>query len=164
MPAAPSWEPQPQWGWWRGRPCPLAPGGMGTTQPAGVQHQGQPPAASPGPQVQGTSGPGWWALRSGKQTLSGGGWAVLGSVLTRRFSSQGDQDDRSSRQCRTSSPSSAGSVSLGRYTPTSRSPQHYSRPGTWPHGSFDPPGSRVSCCFSCYESVSYVHRAGVGCR
>ncbi|XP_036183809.1 actin-binding LIM protein 2 isoform X2 [Myotis myotis] len=41
---------------------------------------------------------------------------------------EGDQDDRSSRQCRTSSPSSAGSVSLGRYTPTSRSPQHYSRP------------------------------------
>nr|KAF6280118.1 actin binding LIM protein family member 2 [Pipistrellus kuhlii] len=43
---------------------------------------------------------------------------------------EGDQDDRSSRQCRTSSPSSAGSVSLGRYTPTSRSPQHYSRPDT----------------------------------
>ncbi|XP_023603423.1 actin-binding LIM protein 2 isoform X3 [Myotis lucifugus] len=43
---------------------------------------------------------------------------------------EGDQDDRSSRQCRTSSPSSAGSVSLGRYTPTSRSPQHYSRPGS----------------------------------
>ncbi|XP_049488578.1 actin-binding LIM protein 2 [Panthera uncia] len=42
--------------------------------------------------------------------------------------SQGDQDDRSYKQCRTSSPSSTGSVSLGRYTPTSRSPQHYSRP------------------------------------
>uniref|UniRef100_A0A8C5L409 Actin-binding LIM protein 2 n=1 Tax=Jaculus jaculus TaxID=51337 RepID=A0A8C5L409_JACJA len=41
---------------------------------------------------------------------------------------EGDQDDRSYKQCRTSSPSSAGSVSLGRYTPTSRSPQHYSRP------------------------------------
>ncbi|XP_023555621.1 actin-binding LIM protein 2 isoform X6 [Octodon degus] len=40
---------------------------------------------------------------------------------------EGDQDDRSYKQCRTSSPSSAGSVSLGRYTPTSRSPQHYSR-------------------------------------
>ncbi|XP_045845796.1 actin-binding LIM protein 2 isoform X7 [Meles meles] len=40
----------------------------------------------------------------------------------------GDQDDRSYKQCRTSSPSSTGSVSLGRYTPTSRSPQHYSRP------------------------------------
>lgn len=104
-------------------------------------------------------GSGNLALRSGKQTLSGGGWAVLRSVLTRHFSSQGDQDDRSSRQCRTSSPSSAGSVSLGRYTPTSRSPQHYSRPGTWPHGSFDPSGSRVSCCFSSYKSVSYVHRA-----
>uniref|UniRef100_A0A8C0WM63 HP domain-containing protein n=1 Tax=Castor canadensis TaxID=51338 RepID=A0A8C0WM63_CASCN len=43
---------------------------------------------------------------------------------------EGDQDDRSYKQCRTSSPSSAGSVSLGRYTPTSRSPQHYSRPDT----------------------------------
>ncbi|XP_063129447.1 actin-binding LIM protein 2 isoform X15 [Rattus norvegicus] len=42
---------------------------------------------------------------------------------------EGDQDDRSYKQCRTSSPSSAGSVSLGHYTPTSRSPQHYSRPG-----------------------------------
>ncbi|XP_057562578.1 actin-binding LIM protein 2 isoform X1 [Hippopotamus amphibius kiboko] len=41
---------------------------------------------------------------------------------------QGEQDDRSYKQCRTSSPSSTGSVSLGRYTPTSRSPQHYSRP------------------------------------
>uniref|UniRef100_A0A2K6GUZ6 Actin-binding LIM protein 2 n=1 Tax=Propithecus coquereli TaxID=379532 RepID=A0A2K6GUZ6_PROCO len=40
---------------------------------------------------------------------------------------EGDQDDRSYKQCRTSSPSSTGSVSLGRYTPTSRSPQHYSR-------------------------------------
>ncbi|XP_045690026.1 actin-binding LIM protein 2 isoform X12 [Phyllostomus hastatus] len=46
----------------------------------------------------------------------------------RRSCSEGDQDDRSSKQCRTSSPSSAGSVSLGRYTPTSRSPQHYSQP------------------------------------
>nr|XP_035960302.1 actin-binding LIM protein 2 isoform X14 [Halichoerus grypus] len=43
---------------------------------------------------------------------------------------EGDQDDRSCKQCRTSSPSSTGSVSLGRYTPTSRSPQHYSRPGS----------------------------------
>ncbi|XP_039088034.1 actin-binding LIM protein 2 isoform X7 [Hyaena hyaena] len=41
---------------------------------------------------------------------------------------EGDQDDRSYKQCRTSSPSSTGSVSLGRCTPTSRSPQHYSRP------------------------------------
>uniref|UniRef100_A0A5F8GMK5 Actin binding LIM protein family member 2 n=1 Tax=Monodelphis domestica TaxID=13616 RepID=A0A5F8GMK5_MONDO len=40
----------------------------------------------------------------------------------------GDQDDRSYKQYRTSSPSSTGSVSYGRYTPTSRSPQHYSRP------------------------------------
>ncbi|XP_049638523.1 actin-binding LIM protein 2 isoform X2 [Suncus etruscus] len=43
---------------------------------------------------------------------------------------EGDQDERSYKQCRTSSPSSTGSVSLGRYTPTSRSPQHYSRPGS----------------------------------
>uniref|UniRef100_A0AC11C1I0 Actin binding LIM protein family member 2 n=1 Tax=Ovis aries TaxID=9940 RepID=A0AC11C1I0_SHEEP len=43
---------------------------------------------------------------------------------------EGEQDDRSYKQCRTSSPSSTGSVSLGRYTPTSRSPQHYSRPDT----------------------------------
>uniref|UniRef100_A0A4X1SS59 Actin binding LIM protein family member 2 n=1 Tax=Sus scrofa TaxID=9823 RepID=A0A4X1SS59_PIG len=43
---------------------------------------------------------------------------------------EGDRDDRSYKQCRTSSPSSTGSVSLGRYTPTSRSPQHYSRPGS----------------------------------
>ncbi|XP_027400923.1 actin-binding LIM protein 2 isoform X6 [Bos indicus x Bos taurus] len=43
---------------------------------------------------------------------------------------EGEQDDRSYKQCRTSSPSSTGSVSLGRYTPTSRSPQHYSRPGS----------------------------------
>lgn len=46
-------------------------------------------------------------------------------------SSQGDQDDRSFKQYRTSSPSSAGSLGYGRYTPTSHSPQHYSRPGNW---------------------------------
>nr|XP_036848570.1 actin-binding LIM protein 2 isoform X12 [Manis javanica] len=55
---------------------------------------------------------------------------------------EGDQDDRSCKQCRTSSPSSTGSVSLGRYTPTSRSPQHYSRPAArrsdGEDGSFDP--------------------------
>nr|XP_015102320.1 actin-binding LIM protein 2 isoform X12 [Vicugna pacos] len=50
------------------------------------------------------------------------------SVGDRQSYSEGDQDDRSYKQCRTSSPSSTGSVSLGRYTPTSRSPQHYSRP------------------------------------
>ncbi|XP_021561916.1 actin-binding LIM protein 2 isoform X7 [Carlito syrichta] len=54
---------------------------------------------------------------------------------------EGDQDDRSYKQCRTSSPSSTGSVSLGRYTPTSRSPQHYSRPAVrrsdGEDGSFD---------------------------
>ncbi|XP_043303867.1 actin-binding LIM protein 2 isoform X18 [Cervus canadensis] len=55
---------------------------------------------------------------------------------------EGEQDDRSYKQCRTSSPSSTGSVSLGRYTPTSRSPQHYSRPATrrsdGEDGGFDP--------------------------
>ncbi|XP_057562580.1 actin-binding LIM protein 2 isoform X3 [Hippopotamus amphibius kiboko] len=51
------------------------------------------------------------------------------SVGDRQSCSEGEQDDRSYKQCRTSSPSSTGSVSLGRYTPTSRSPQHYSRPG-----------------------------------
>ncbi|XP_027944463.1 actin-binding LIM protein 2 isoform X1 [Eumetopias jubatus] len=50
------------------------------------------------------------------------------SAAGRQSSHEGDQDDRSYKQCRTSSPSSTGSVSLGRYTPTSRSPQHYSRP------------------------------------
>ncbi|KAB0406979.1 hypothetical protein E2I00_004885 [Balaenoptera physalus] len=50
------------------------------------------------------------------------------SVGDRQSCSEGDQDDRSYKQCRTSSPSSTGSLSLGRYTPTSRSPQHYSRP------------------------------------
>ncbi|XP_066089952.1 actin-binding LIM protein 2 isoform X4 [Saccopteryx bilineata] len=50
------------------------------------------------------------------------------SAGDRQSCSEGDQDDRSYKQCRTSSPSSTGSVSLGRYTPTSRSPQHYSRP------------------------------------
>nr|XP_033805957.1 actin-binding LIM protein 2 isoform X6 [Geotrypetes seraphini] len=41
---------------------------------------------------------------------------------------EGDQDDRSLKQYRASSPSSTGSVGYGRYTPTSHSPQHYSRP------------------------------------
>uniref|UniRef100_A0A4X1SRQ2 Actin-binding LIM protein 2 n=1 Tax=Sus scrofa TaxID=9823 RepID=A0A4X1SRQ2_PIG len=53
---------------------------------------------------------------------------VSHSVGDRQSCSEGDRDDRSYKQCRTSSPSSTGSVSLGRYTPTSRSPQHYSRP------------------------------------
>ncbi|XP_032961369.1 actin-binding LIM protein 2 isoform X19 [Rhinolophus ferrumequinum] len=57
------------------------------------------------------------------------------------YGGEGDQDDRSYKQCRTSSPSSTGSVSLGRYTPTSRSPQHYSRPALrrldGEDGSFD---------------------------
>ncbi|XP_043303872.1 actin-binding LIM protein 2 isoform X23 [Cervus canadensis] len=64
------------------------------------------------------------------------------SVGDRQSYSEGEQDDRSYKQCRTSSPSSTGSVSLGRYTPTSRSPQHYSRPATrrsdGEDGGFDP--------------------------
>eukprot|EP00070_Physeter_catodon_P041270 XP_028348164.1 actin-binding LIM protein 2 isoform X16 [Physeter catodon] len=64
------------------------------------------------------------------------------SVADRQSCSEGDQDDRSYKQCRTSSPSSTGSVSLGRYTPTSRSPQHYSHPAArrsdGEDGSFDP--------------------------
>ncbi|KAF7248034.1 Actin-binding LIM protein 2 [Varanus komodoensis] len=41
---------------------------------------------------------------------------------------QGDQDDRSFKQYRISSPSSAGSLGYGRNTPTSHSPQNCSRP------------------------------------
>ncbi|XP_073094121.1 actin-binding LIM protein 2 isoform X22 [Manis javanica] len=67
---------------------------------------------------------------------------VSHSAADRQSCSEGDQDDRSCKQCRTSSPSSTGSVSLGRYTPTSRSPQHYSRPAArrsdGEDGSFDP--------------------------
>ncbi|XP_032109990.1 actin-binding LIM protein 2 isoform X31 [Sapajus apella] len=63
------------------------------------------------------------------------------SAGDRQSYGEGDQDDRSYKQCRTSSPSSTGSVSLGRYTPTSRSPQHYSRPAArrsdGEEGSFD---------------------------
>ncbi|XP_021561917.1 actin-binding LIM protein 2 isoform X8 [Carlito syrichta] len=63
------------------------------------------------------------------------------SAGDRQSYGEGDQDDRSYKQCRTSSPSSTGSVSLGRYTPTSRSPQHYSRPAVrrsdGEDGSFD---------------------------
>ncbi|KAM9143150.1 actin-binding LIM protein 2 isoform 2-T2 [Pangshura tecta] len=53
---------------------------------------------------------------------------------------EGDQDDRSFKQYRTSSPSSTGSLGYGRYTPTSHSPQHYSRPvrrSEGEDGSFD---------------------------
>ncbi|XP_038600772.1 actin-binding LIM protein 2 isoform X17 [Tachyglossus aculeatus] len=59
----------------------------------------------------------------------------------RQSCGEGDQDERSYKQYRTSSPSSAGSISYGRSTPTSRSPQHYSRPVTrrsdGEDGSFD---------------------------
>ncbi|XP_041437509.1 actin binding LIM protein family member 2 L homeolog isoform X11 [Xenopus laevis] len=49
---------------------------------------------------------------------------------------EGDQDDRSLKQYRASSPSSTGSLGYGRYTPTSHSPQHYSRTaGTLPFGT-----------------------------
>nr|XP_031541644.1 actin-binding LIM protein 2 isoform X11 [Vicugna pacos] len=67
---------------------------------------------------------------------------------------EGDQDDRSYKQCRTSSPSSTGSVSLGRYTPTSRSPQHYSRPGPVAQS----PISKLSGLMSVLSLV--VHKAG----
>ncbi|XP_040821771.1 actin-binding LIM protein 2 [Ochotona curzoniae] len=50
------------------------------------------------------------------------------SSADRQSYGEGDQDDRSYKQGRPSSPSSTGSVSLGRCTPTSRSPQHYSGP------------------------------------
>ncbi|CAH2299738.1 actin-binding LIM 2 isoform X8 [Pelobates cultripes] len=43
---------------------------------------------------------------------------------------EGDLDDRSVKQYRASSPSSTGSLGYGRYTPTSHSPQHYSRPAS----------------------------------
>ncbi|XP_063780130.1 actin-binding LIM protein 2 isoform X7 [Pseudophryne corroboree] len=43
---------------------------------------------------------------------------------------EGDQDDRLLKQYRASSPSSTGSIGYGRYTPTSHSPQHYSRPAS----------------------------------
>ncbi|PIO33569.1 hypothetical protein AB205_0202540, partial [Aquarana catesbeiana] len=49
---------------------------------------------------------------------------------------ESDLEDRSLKQYRASSPSSTGSVGYGRYTPTSHSPQHYSRPvGTEPFGT-----------------------------
>nr|KAF6498748.1 actin binding LIM protein family member 2 [Molossus molossus] len=67
---------------------------------------------------------------------------VSHSAADRQSCGEGEQDDRSYKLCRTSSPSSAGSVSLGRYTPTSRSPQHYSRPASrrleGEDGGFDP--------------------------
>ncbi|XP_044274141.1 actin-binding LIM protein 2 isoform X3 [Varanus komodoensis] len=43
---------------------------------------------------------------------------------------EGDQDDRSFKQYRISSPSSAGSLGYGRNTPTSHSPQNCSRPAS----------------------------------
>ncbi|KAG8591344.1 hypothetical protein GDO81_000133 [Engystomops pustulosus] len=49
---------------------------------------------------------------------------------------EGDLDDRSLKHYRASSPSSTGSIGYGRYTPTSHSPQHYSRTaGTDPFGT-----------------------------
>ncbi|XP_045633056.1 actin-binding LIM protein 2 isoform X12 [Ursus americanus] len=71
---------------------------------------------------------------------------------------EGDQDDRSYKQCRTSSPSSTGSVSLGRYTPTSRSPQHHSRPGPVAQS----PISKLSGLMSVLSLV--VHKAGCSKR
>lgn len=75
----------------------------------------------------------------------GEGCAVLPSwALTSVSSLQGDQDDRSYKQGRPSSPSSTGSVSLGRCTPTSRSPQHYSGPGTHPCPPHPPPPAEAA--------------------
>ncbi|XP_026959593.1 actin-binding LIM protein 2 isoform X13 [Sagmatias obliquidens] len=71
---------------------------------------------------------------------------------------EGYQDDRSYKQCRTSSPSSTGSVSLGRYTPTLRSPQHYSRPGPVAQS----PISKLSGLMSVLSLV--VHKAGCSKR
>lgn len=158
VPLPPLWEPQLQGG---------AARGVGRTLPSSTwqaqgrcsgrgecQHQGQPPPAPP----SGSSDVPWEVgglrpgavlsqpLGSGEQTLSGGrrgGWirvgGALGAGLHQAVFSQGYQDDRSYKQCRTSSPSSTGSVSLGRYTPTLRSPQHYSRPGTRPPRPLFPP-------------------------
>ncbi|XP_063780113.1 actin-binding LIM protein 2 isoform X5 [Pseudophryne corroboree] len=52
------------------------------------------------------------------------------SAEDRHSYGEGDQDDRLLKQYRASSPSSTGSIGYGRYTPTSHSPQHYSRPGS----------------------------------
>lgn len=125
-----------------GDAAPLGPGGTGTRLgPKRVSAQGQaPPGPSGAPwQAQGLpsrghaeSAPrfsGGERQREGKRV--GGAGSTLSSGAHGLSSLQGDQDDRSYKQCRTSSPSSTGSVSLGRCTPTSRSPQHYSRPGTW---------------------------------
>ncbi|XP_061047920.1 actin-binding LIM protein 2 isoform X5 [Eubalaena glacialis] len=80
------------------------------------------------------------------------------SVGDRQSCSEGDQDDRSYKQCRTSSPSSTGSLSLGRYTPTSRSPQHYSRPGPVAQS----PISKLSGLMSVLSLV--VHKGGCSKR
>lgn len=73
-----------------------------------------------------------WDLENKYSGVDEGEAVLLTQVFSHCLPTQGDQDDRSYKQCRTSSPSSAGSVSLGHYTPTSRSPQHYSRPGIHP--------------------------------
>ncbi|XP_038333617.1 actin-binding LIM protein 2 isoform X22 [Canis lupus familiaris] len=80
------------------------------------------------------------------------------SAAGRQSCHEGDQDDRSYKQCRTSSPSSTGSVSLGRYTPTSRSPQHYSRPGPVAQS----PISKLSGLMSALSLM--VHKAGCSKR
>lgn len=140
---------------WAG-PCPPVPGRHRDDAQAegSVSTKASPPPAPP----SGSSDVPWEVgglrpgavlsqpLGSGEQTLSGGrrgGWirvgGALGAGLHQAVFSQGYQDDRSYKQCRTSSPSSTGSVSLGRYTPTLRSPQHYSRPGTRPPRPLFPP-------------------------
>ncbi|XP_072868640.1 actin-binding LIM protein 2 isoform X7 [Chlorocebus sabaeus] len=71
---------------------------------------------------------------------------------------EGDQDDRSYKQCRTSSPSSTGSVSLGRYTPTSRSPQHYSRPGPVAQSQISKLSGLVSVLSLVVQEAGYANR------
>lgn len=128
-----------------GRPCPLEPGGHGHHAQAcrSFSTKARPPSGSSCVPEGAGLHPGALlspALGSGKPArvrVDGReGRPALAPCSPGSFPSQGEQDDRSYKLCRTSSPSSAGSVSLGRYTPTSRSPQHYSRPGTWPHGLF----------------------------
>lgn len=135
----------------RPRPC----SGLGQCQ--------APPGPSGVPwQAQGVSSRGACEARPvgrGRRGRGGGRGGGGGCGLHPRLpahqlpSFQGDQDDRSYKQCRTSSPSSTGSVSVGRHTPTSRSPQHCSRPGTRALGLFRPRRSRTSRVPS-YESLS----------
>lgn len=156
--------PASRWAWWRGGwgPAPqylLRPTGVSAPRPgshvalrcalagAGVASWGHVESAC-------------WVRRA-DATWRVDGWQRVGSALGfglhQALLSQGDQDDRSYKQCRTSSPSSTGSVSLGRYTPTSRSPQHYSRPGTWPPRLLLPPNEAVLLVGFPLMNLSLIH-------